>query len=663
MSNPAFFERQANARRNTSLLVVLFLAAVVLISLAVCLVGYMVTRSESTSLSYLDWLLSKHGLITAGSVAGLILLVSLVRWLDLAGGGERVANMVGARLIDPSTQNQDERRFRNVVEEMAIASGVPVPQLYVMDRESSINAFVAGYTPSEAVMVITQGALNNLSRDELQGVVGHEFSHILNGDMRINIRLIAILAGILVIGQIGSFIFQSSAHRSSFSSRRDNQQAAIAMAVFGLALLVIGYVGVFFGRLIQAAVSRQRELLADASSVQFTRNPEGIASALYKIGQKGGLLRSTSHATDMNHMCFGESAKMAFSSLLASHPPIEKRIEAIQPGMLTRLKSRMRDTVPAAEIRRGADTASPSAQSSSPLASQVAGFASGGISRNLSPISRAPTPGQFSGKVGQVTRDSEQYAESLLAQLPATFRELLYTRSGAIQLCYALVTYELEPDTRQNHLELLEPHPAFRPEAHLLERFIPTLTKLGPGIRFPALELAMPALRQLAPDERELLANCVQTLVMADNRMTLFEFALTSFLKRHLSVDAGRAPGVRYRSYRPVAAHLTTLFSLMARAGTASSEEASQLYQEAIAGFCEPGDAANTMPDKVSLKALGEALRHLNGLSPLLKPAIIDACGHCVTHDGKVDATEYDIMRLVADQLDCPMPPLTTTTV
>ncbi|WP_370257671.1 M48 family metallopeptidase, partial [Marinobacter nauticus] len=304
MASPGFFQRQASARRNTGLLVVLFLTAVTLITLAVCLVGYMVTRSQTSALPFHYWLLSSHGLTTAGAVVALIGIGSLVRWVDLAGGGTRVARMVGARAIDPDTRDPEERKLRNIVEEMSIASGVPVPELYVMDHETGINAFVAGYTPGEAVMVVTHGALTQLNRDELQGVVGHEFSHILNGDMRINVRLIALLAGILMIGQIGQFLLRAGFYSSGRSRNRDGRAQA-AMGLIGLALMVIGYVGVFFGRLIQSAVSRQREMLADASSVQFTRNPEGIGAALFKIGMKGGYLDTTSHASDMNHMCFG----------------------------------------------------------------------------------------------------------------------------------------------------------------------------------------------------------------------------------------------------------------------------------------------------------------------------------------------------------------------
>ena len=654
MPHPGFFQRQANARRNTSLLVVLFLLAVILISLAVCLVGYLVTRSESTSLSFFDWLLSSHGLITAGTVSTLILLVSLFRWLDLAGGGERVARMVGARPIDPATRDSDERRLRNIVEEMAIASGVPVPQLYVMDRETGINAFVAGYAPGEAVMVVTHGALTQLTRDELQGVVGHEFSHILNGDMRINVRLIAILAGILMIGQIGSFLLHSASYRTGYSSRKGNEQGA--MFVLGLALLVIGYVGVFFGRLIQAAVSRQRELLADASSVQFTRNPEGIASALYKIGAMGGYLDTTSHASDMNHMCFGESARMKLAGLLASHPPIDERINAIQPGMLTRLRSRLRDSRPAAELR--------ASQPTPPTPETAAGFAgaqgqaiANSGARNLSSIATAVPVTPVSESVGTVTTTSEQFAESLLAQLPATFRELLYTRSGAVQLCYALLTHQLDAGERGRVLARIDEHPLFGPQGELMAKLIPPLNSLGPRAHFPVLELAMPALRRLDPDERQQLIVHVHALVMADGRLTLFEFALISFLQRHLAPDAAAPAKTRFRNYGAVMQELHLLFSLLAKAGTITTGDTSKLYHEAMAGF-SGNTADREVADRVSLRELRESLSTLNGLSPLLKPAVIDACAHCVTYDGRIDAAEYDILRLVADQLDCPLPPV-----
>lgn len=656
MAHPGFFQRQASARRNTGLLVALFLAAVVIITLLVCLVGYLVTRSEYTGLAFADWLLSRHGLYTAIAVVALIGIGSLIRWADLSGGGERVAKMVGARAIDPATRDTDERRLRNIVEEMSIASGISVPELYVMDHETGINAFVAGYTPGEAVMVVTHGALTQLTRDELQGVVGHEFSHVLNGDMRLNVRLIAILAGILMIGQIGAFLLRASFHRSHVSSHssRDRRGQAV-FGLVGLALLVIGYVGVFFGRLIQSAVSRQREMLADASSVQFTRNPEGIAGALFKIGLKGGYLDTTSHASDMNHMCFGESARMKFAALLASHPPVQERIEAIQPGMFARLRSRLRDSEPGNALR-SAGSLQASVASAATAHGAVSGFSAGGTGAATSPLNTR-LPENLSTSVGTVNKRSEDYAVDLLNRLPSTFRNLLYTRAGAIQLCYALLIYQLPEPLQQKRLALVTADSLFAPNADLLHKLLPALTALGEAVRFPALELAMPALRKLDPDERSQLMSCTEVLIRADNRLSLYELAMHTFLRRHLAGDSARVVPVRHRSYRTVTGQLRVLFSLMARAGAQQGIDSQGLFAEAMAGFTAGREQAELL-ETVSIKHLRDALLVLNTLSPLLKPAILDACGHCVVADGEIKTTEYELIRLVADQLDCPMPPL-----
>lgn len=645
MAHSGFFQRQASARRNTGLLVLLFLLAVTAITLAVCLVGYFVTRSDSSSLAFNAWLSSSHGLYTALSVILVISAGSLARWADLSGGGHRVARMVGARSIDPATRDTEERRLRNVVEEMAIASGIPVPDLYVMDNETGINAFVAGYTPGEAVMVVTHGALTHLTRDELQGVVGHEFSHILNGDMRLNVRLIAILAGILMIGQIGAFLTQAGFVRSGRYSSRDRRGQAL-FGMVGVALLVIGYIGVFFGRLIQSAVSRQREMLADASSVQFTRNPEGIAGALFKIGIKSGYLDTTTHASDMNHMCFGESARMKLSSFLASHPPIPRRIEAIAPGMTARLRSRYRDTHSAASLR------AVDAQEKAPPAG-TSGFAGG----STSAIARNPDPAPLSASVGTSNRASEDYAQTLLRELPTTFRGLLYTRAGAIQLCYALLVCDRSPQDRQEHLGQIPEESVFTANPELLDKLLSPLSVLGPGVRLPALELAMPALRKLDPDERNKLLSACESLIKADQRVSLFELTMISFLRKHLAGDAGRVVPVRYRSYRPLQPPLRVLFSLLARLGADSPEAQQKLLEQTMAGF-QHGRQTTRLMEQVSLKQLREALWHLNRLSPLLKPGIIDACCHCVLADGEIRPREYQLIRLLADQLDCPMPPL-----
>ncbi|MDI9245032.1 M48 family metallopeptidase [Marinobacter sp. CHS3-4] len=662
MAHQGFFERQASARRNTGLLVLLFLTAVALITLAVCAVAYFTTRSESSHLPFLDWLVSKHGLYTALAIVGVIIAGSLFRWMDLSGGGQRVAKMVGARPVDPATQDLEERRLRNVVEEMAIASGISVPDLYVMDRETGINAFVAGYSPGEAVMVVTHGTLTNLSRDELQGVVAHEFSHILNGDMRLNVRLIAILAGILMIGQIGTYLAQASfMRRRRYSSRDSRGQAAFGLV--GLALMAIGYIGVFFGRLIQSAVSRQREMLADASSVQFTRNPEGIAGALFKIGAKGGFLDTTTHASDMNHMCFGEAARMQLSSLLASHPPIEKRIEAIGPGLLPRLRSRFRNMQPDESVR-DTSPSDGSGQATSPMPEAAAGFSAATGAAQGQPSKGEPTETEkdtrrFSDSVGTANRASEEYAQALLKQLPSSFRGLLYTRAGAIQFCYALLISGLSTANQKQHLALIHAESIFSPNPDLLEKLLTALDNLGPGIRLPALELAMPALRKLDPEERHTLIDACETLIKADKRVSLFELTILSFLRKHLAGDAQAVVPVRHKSYRSVQKHLLVLFSLLARTGTDQPDQQQALLEEAMASF-HSGKSRLPLLDKISLTQLRDALWHLNRLSPLLKPGILDASCHCVLADGEVKPREYEMIRLIADQMDCPMPPLQT---
>ena len=254
-----------------------------------------------------------------------IFVVSLVHVSRLGGGGAAVAAMAGARRVAANTSDPLERRLVNIVEEMAIASGVRVPQVYVMEQESGINAFAAGWDVSGAVVAVTRGALQKLNRDELQGVVGHEFSHILNGDMRLNIRMLGVLAGIVFIGSVGEFGMRRA-------GEADDARAVAAVFAVGLALFIIGYIGLFFGRLIKAAVSRQREYLADASAVQFTRNPDGIAGALDQIGGSArGALISARCAEDFSHMFFGESLRQRFGGLLATHPSIEARIKRINP--------------------------------------------------------------------------------------------------------------------------------------------------------------------------------------------------------------------------------------------------------------------------------------------------------------------------------------------
>ncbi|MGC2166174.1 MAG: M48 family metallopeptidase, partial [Gallionella sp.] len=330
-----FFEAQARAKRQTGWLLLLFALAVaglvVLTNLLVMAVIFfnrdIGSYTQLTFWQRFDWGL--FGIVSIASIA-VILLGSTYKMLSLKGGGSVVAELLGGRLVPHNTDDPALRRLINVIEEMAIASGTPPPPVYLLD-DMGINAFAAGLTPYNAVIGVTRGAITYLSRDELQGVIAHEFSHIFNGDMRMNIHLMGVLHGILLIGLAGYYLLRVTRFTTS-SRSRGGGNAVIIVLVLGVGLLVIGYVGFFFGQWIKATVSRQREFLADASAVQFTRNRHGIAGALIKIGGAtwGSRLESPS-ARQYCHAYFSDGVGGFLDGLFATHPPLEHRIKRIDP--------------------------------------------------------------------------------------------------------------------------------------------------------------------------------------------------------------------------------------------------------------------------------------------------------------------------------------------
>jgi len=629
-----FFERQDRARRQSLVLILLFLLAVSLIILAVSAVLYgFYVFWVHYPVPFLDWLLSEPGWAVTGTVAAIVAMGAFYRYADLRRGGERVARMAGARPVPADTAEKGERQLRNVTEEMALASGVTVPQLFVMDQEAAINAFVAGYQPNEAVLVVTRGTLDELSRDELQGVVAHEFSHILNGDMRINVRLISMLAGILLIGQLGQYLVRFGIWGWSGYHHRRRYDGALVLA--GAVLVIVGYVGLFMGRVIKSAVSRQREYLADAAAVQFTRNPEGIGGALYRIGvaASGSRLRATSHAEDLNHLCFGESVSLA--RLLASHPPIEDRLNAIDETLLVRMKSRDR------KAAREQGEAPPTAANEAAAAMGFSG--AGGLEI-----------GSGAASVGALSESGTCHVRSLLAALPGGLNQQLHGAEGAVHLCLALALEEADHGALDQWLPELEPVGAVAIDPLLVRQMIQTLRDLGPAYRVPLVELSLPALRELETPAKGQLLRDMEQLIREDRGARLHDIAILGFLKHHLGKSAGRNRKVVHRRYGAVMPDIRRLLWLMASAGTRADPE--PLYREAMAGF--EAEARRPSGEGTSARKLLQSLGRLDGLPAMLKPAIIDACVHCIQEDGRVSPREYELLRIIADQLDCPMPPL-----
>jgi len=512
-----FFEDQAAARRDTSRLVFLFACAVVgmvalLYGLAVLLTGHPEVDAYGRVVANRlePWqpdLLVQVGLATLAVISA----GSLYKIVQLRGGGAVVAEGLGGELVPTDTADPAVRQLLNVVEEMAIASGTPTPPVYLLRNEGGINAFAAGLTPGDAVIGITQGCLQQLRRDELQGVVAHEFSHILSGDMRLNTRLMGTVHGILLIGIIGYLLFRSSMFAGGRRNSRDNSGTVMLLA--GLGLMAVGFMGTFFGNLIKASVSRQREFLADASAVQFTRNPDGIGGALKKIaGLDAGSILNSPAAPEASHFFFGEALRGGLQSLFASHPPIEERIQRLDPSFE---RGRMAPARPAGPGPEGA--AAPTAAATS------RGLASG--------FAAAPSRAALD-HVGAPTAAHLDYAAGLRAGLPDPVVRASHEPHGARAVLYALLI-DREDEARRRQLDQL----ARFGEAGIREETLGLLEeveRLDPRVRLPLIDMTLPALRRLSPRQYDAFEKNVRALVEADHRIDLFEWTLQRMLLAHL---------------------------------------------------------------------------------------------------------------------------------
>ncbi|WP_161602434.1 M48 family metallopeptidase [Tautonia marina] len=636
-----FFEHQETARRKTGLLIVYFLLAVVAIIGAIYLVlafFFLASAENEAGMAVAEptlWDPGLFGLVALGTTA-LVGGGSLYKIASLAGGGHTVAELLGGRLIHPDTRDPDERRVLNVVEEMAIASGTPVPPVYLMDQEPAINAFAAGYTPNDAVIGVTRGCIQTLSRDELQGVMAHEFSHILNGDMRLNIRLMGVLFGILLIGITGWIIFRSTMY-SNMRARSDNK-GGNPLPLIGLALYIIGYVGVFFGRLIQSAVSRQREYLADASAVQFTRNPEGIAGALKKIGAiSAGSRLKNPEAGEAAHMFFGEGIGGAWLSLMATHPPLADRIRRIDPNF---------------------DGDFSKVSLAPPSHARIDREKPKGPSRKAETGRMKFDPVEAITKIGTIDPQRLAYAAALLESFPEPITRLTHDPYSARVLVYGLLI-DRDSEHLDSQLQALAGSAGSK-IADQTRSILPEVQGVELTARLPLVELALPALRQLSPDQYRAFQRDVRALIEADRRISLYEFALLRLLMRHLGPQFGNktAPSVRYRSAAAISEPTGTLLTAIARVGQPhDSAEARRSFESGVQAL--GWDSVQVKPASESgLEAVSKALDVLLEASAPLKRDVLRACASAVGSDGQITVEEGELLRAIADSLDSPMPPI-----
>lgn len=635
-----FFQQQDLARRNTRKLVGLLLLAIgslvaVTTALFIFVTYYLQTGNSQFQMQAAGLSLwQKIGmLIDWQTMSGIALVVMTVvflggvyKYLQLKRGGRAVAEALGGRLINTETRDFHERQLLNVVEEMAIASGTQVPPVYVME-EPAINAFAAGHTPQDAVIGVTRGCIESLNRTELQGVIAHEFSHIFHGDMRLNMRLVALLNGILLLGLIGHFMMRGAAYRSIGRSNRDNSQAAIVG--IGLALMIIGYAGTFFGNIIKAAVSRQREFLADASAVQFTRDNSGIAGALKKIGAaSAGSKLEAEHSAEFSHMYFGQGVKTAFSGLMATHPPLGERITRIQPDWDGSFETVTRDETPQ-------EQEATSEQSDTP--------------DHL--IKAAILAGAF-GHIGQPNTGHLNAAQKILAQIPEALRTAAHESYGARAIIFGLLL-DNDASIKEQQWDLLLQHYAVA-ELTQLKATALASAKLDTTLRLPLIELATPALKELSDSQRSTFLAAVDALIEADRKTSLSEWIIRRLISHPLSDNQDFSRNLNLRQQRNECA---TLLSLLALAGNTDQAAREQAFAAATQAL-RLGELPLLTGKDLSIAKLDIAIDKLQKVKPLQKPALLKAMSLCIEQDGVITPREAELLRTIATCLDCPVPPL-----
>ncbi len=659
-----FFEHQDQARRNTMQLLLLFALAlcsmIVIIYLAVM---FTVMASHTTGSLIPLWDLGTF-LLVASAVLATVGMGSLWKIQALKAGGATVALNLGGQLVTVETQNLNEQRLLNVVEEMAIASGISVPQVYVLQDESGINAFAAGFSPNQAVVAVTRGCLDNLTRDELQGVIAHEFSHILNGDMRLNIRLIGVLNGILVLYIIGRVLV-----RSSGGSRSSKNQGAFVL--LGIVLIVVGLIGVFFGRLIKAAVSRQREFLADASAVQFTRDPSGISSALAKINQlsKGSRVLSPA-AEEASHMFFSNALANGLFSFdwFATHPPLSTRIQrlglagqyqavaAAQSSGIETVANQVGSLQHEAAVMGLAGTGTPPVAAVATSANSATGSEATSESATIT-----ASADQVVNQVGTASPEHLAYVQQTMAKMPEELRDALRHPHSAIAIVYGLLLDPDHEEIRQKQLALLEQN---EPDdiVSAVRQFQSLILNLNPRLRLPLLDLTVPAIRTISAKQCGRVFNMVKMLVRADGRLSLSEYVLQIVLQRRLmpyfKPEQTNRGQVEYTKVEQIWSDCVTVLTGLARVGHSKTEDAAYALRSGL--FRLPNATHQELPQtppECGIYDIGNSLNKLEKAAPKLKQAIVDACAHTVMVDNDVTIQEAELLRAIVIALDCPLPP------
>ena len=658
-----FFDRQEKTRRRTGFLLVYFTAAIAgtaaMVYFAAMLLWFFLQGQSAShyepSPPFVWW---QPAVFVSVFLVTLIVIVigSLVKISDLRRGGSRVAEMLGGRQISPNTDDFYERRLLNVVEEMAIASGMTVPPVYVLTREKGINAFAAGYTSNDAVVAVTYGTMVGLKREEIQGVIAHEFSHILNGDMRLNIHLMGGLHGLLLIVLAGRALFHI----------RARGKGAVVVFLIGGVLVLVGSIGLLFGKLIKSAISRQREFLADAAAVQFTRNPEGLAGALKKIGGlAGGSRLLTPQAEGASHMFFGNGLR---SSSLATHPPLADRVRWLEPGFDGKFESVSLDSLhQAISEAEGAPAPSKGPDSLVDVFTHPTDLAmTGAILHGAGQTRRAPAatsarrnPEKLMESIGAPLHDHVKRAVELIDSIPTELRDLARDPYGARAVIYLLLL-DRDEAVQAVQIDILREKADAGVMAEV-EKTIPLLSELTPEMRLPLFDLTLPALRLLSQDQYLPFRVNLRALIDADHRISIFEYALQRVLVCHLdplfSGNKSRQRAAGMYAFCGVQEEISCVLSVLAHL----NPDASAAFKKAVEEIPDTRAIFTLWPEEeCGWETLDTALDKLQGASFYIKKWTLASALVCLMHDREIAVEEVELFRAIADSLDCPVPPWLT---
>ncbi|HEY4339042.1 MAG TPA: M48 family metallopeptidase [Steroidobacteraceae bacterium] len=641
-----FYAYQAKARRQSRYFVVIFMAAVAAVVIGLDAVIFTVLAARSSAASYggqygdasadpLQFAMRNPDVAFVVSVLiiGVIALASLFKSAQLRGGGAVVAQSLGGVRVERDTADPARKRLRNIIEEMSIASGVPVPEIYVLEQEPAINAFAAGHTPANACITVTQGALDHLDRDELQGVIGHEFSHILNGDMRLNIQLMGAIFGLLVIAIIGRLVFNFAPRGGNDRDRR----GGLGWVGVGLAAIALGYLGLLAGRILQAAVSRQRERLADASAVQFTRNTTGLKGALLKIAAlEEGSKFVAADAEQVAHMLFAPGLDRIF----ATHPPLLERIRELDPQFNpAELQQLIEHGVSGPQ---GGGYATPASAAPARPAIPVPGAASG----------FAADAGAIAAQVGRPQPANVDQAQMMREQIPAVLRDFADTGAHARSMVLALLLSR-DPAIRDAQARRVAQEYG-EAQLQVVNTAIAAAGTIAPMLRLPALLQLFPTLRRLPLGERQRLNALVLDLIHIDANIDVFEFCLAKLLESMLNDAAGNAAPYGKLALESCAASVHVLFATLARCGSDDESEIRAAYVAGIAGVLSNYPEYRTYDDWP--QRTGAALNELDLLQPPAKQQLIEGLVRTIANDGRLKVEESELLRTTCALLHCPMP-------